>query len=947
MRGRLAALRGRWMTSWVLLTVVVFVGVTLGPSLIGMRTLLSVNLLTNYFPWRAAGADTVGHASCTGDTVDSVMPGIAYMRHTLYSGHLPNWQGLTSGGSPLGSVPNLGLLNPLSLPYLVLPLWLAPAFVKLLELVAAIGGMFLFLRRLDVSRPAAILAGLVFATSGFMIVWTNWPQTRVAALIPALFWAVERLVQLLRPVDAALVALVVASMLLGGFPAVTGYSLYLAGAYFIARAVLLYRENVRALVRAGVLAVAGLVVGALLAMIQLLPFAANYGSSNLDYRSGYGVRNLATWGLLTLFAPTSHGLCIAGQRYHANSIELVAYVGSAALVLALLGAAAWRVSRTSIGRGSVSFFVVATLAILSIGWGSTVVLRVIHHLPVFSNNYVGRIRSVLGFTIAVLVGLGFDALMRHRQAAISRPWLAWVRGSAVWVVAVALGVDAVYRAHQTAIHGKYWGDVARALVVPGLLGIASLLVVGVARIPRLREHGRVLALVALPVLVAAQAAFFFHKMLPGDDPSDFYPQTATHRFLEHNLGHQRFDASSITMYPATALYYGLRTATGHAFHEDQWAALLRAADPKAMRTRTFSAFSSLMTPTKVADSPILDRMGVSYYVSAPSGVTGTVGIPGSASAASPVTVPAGGTASCSVPGGPLRGVVVHPAANLVAASVARGITFHVQVRSGERTISSGRFMSGAGRGTDVAIAVAGEDLSPGVPITVDVSVDGATSAMVLEAGASGVACEPVRPAADGLKLVYADAGSIIYQRLTALPRIRWASATEVVADPVQQVATLAAGVPANTVVLGAAGPAADGKPAQVSVLEDSGDSISARVVASGAGYLTVADAMQQRGWSATVDGKAVALVSADAAMVAIPVPAGTHRIAFDYRAPGQRVGAALSALAAGLIIGVYGWEWRRRRRPGRPRHAQQAETAAPLPDPVPEQVSLDLGRQDP
>jgi len=39
--------------------------------------------------------------------------------------------------------------------------------------------------------------------------WTNWPQTEVAACIPALFWATERLVQRARATDAVLIAIVV------------------------------------------------------------------------------------------------------------------------------------------------------------------------------------------------------------------------------------------------------------------------------------------------------------------------------------------------------------------------------------------------------------------------------------------------------------------------------------------------------------------------------------------------------------------------------------------------------------------------------------------------------------------------------------------------------------------------------------------------------------------
>jgi len=208
----------RVATAYTAATILVFAMVCIGPSLVGLRSLISVNALTNYFPWRADGSAALGHEMCTGDTIDTVMPSIAYVRHSWLHGSLGAWQGLIGGGSPLGALPNLGLLDPLSAPYFVFPLWMAPAYVKLLELVIAGGGTYLFLRRLNLSRPASMLAGLVFGTSGFMVMWSNWPQTRVAALIPPLFWAVERLVQRLRPGDAALVAIVVASIVLAVSP---------------------------------------------------------------------------------------------------------------------------------------------------------------------------------------------------------------------------------------------------------------------------------------------------------------------------------------------------------------------------------------------------------------------------------------------------------------------------------------------------------------------------------------------------------------------------------------------------------------------------------------------------------------------------------------------------------------------------------------------------------
>jgi uncharacterized membrane protein YfhO len=83
------------------------------------------------------------------------------------------------------------------------------------------------------------------------------------------------------------------------------------------------------------------------------------------------------------------------------------------------------------------------------------------------------------------------------------------------------------------------------------------------------------------------------------------------------------------------------------------------------------------------------------------------------------------------------------------------------------------------------------------------------------------------------------------------------------------------------------------------------------VTALGNGWLVVADAMQQPGWSVTVDGHPAPLVPADDAMVAVAVPTGTHHVAFTYRAPGQVTGAALTAV--GLLVAIILMVWDRRR----------------------------------
>lgn len=57
------------------------------------------------------------------------------------------------------------------------------------------------------------------------------------------------------------------------------------------------------------------------------------------------------------------------------------------------------------------------------------------------------------------------------------------------------------------------------------------------------------------------------------------------------------------------------------------------------------------------------------------------------------------------------------------------------------------------------------------------------------------------------------------------------------------------------------------------------------------------------GWSATMDGMPAPVTPANALAMAIPVPAGAHRVQLRYKTPGRTTGAALSVMSlAGLVL---------------------------------------------
>jgi hypothetical protein len=91
---------------------------------------------------------------------------------------------------------------------------------------------------------------------------------------------------------------------------------------------------------------------------------------------------------------------------------------------------------------------------------------------------------------------------------------------------------------------------------------------------------------------------------------------------------------------------------------------------------------------------------------------------------------------------------------------------------------------------------------------------------------------------------------------------------------------------------------------QVQITEYKPERVTLSVHASAPGYLLLADAWHP-GWVARVDGVETPIRRADLIFRAVPVSAGTHQIEFEYKPMSLYIGAAVSALAALIVIGIF------------------------------------------
>lgn len=894
----------------MVLLIIAFASLAIGAPLAGLGVFAGTDLLTG-----------TAKTALLDNTVDSAFPQSDLFFAMLRHGTWLNWNPYIAGGVPLAATPNAGLLSPLMVPYLILPGWLAPAEVKLLEIICSVAGCFVYLRRIRLSRVAALLGGLVFVTSGFMIIWTNWPQSRVAAFIPALFWAVERLAQRRhRPIDVALLALIVAAMLLGGFPAVTGYALYTAAGYYLVRAAVTARYRLKALGYSVAAGAGGVLLGFGLAAFQLIPFGAFMDHAYIADRRQHPGSHLSPAALVTTVAPWAAGTTNPDRPpaffLRANFMESMSYLGVAALVLVLYAVSRPRSARQALPPGVFVTVVAASLLWLELIYFGGPVLALLQHLPVFNFNFVSRARCMPAFLLAVLAAVGYELLVHRPETVTPTPRWRQAVATGLWAAVFAVLVGVWFAARHAAlvapIRSRYAasssvtpivialdtiGKRTATLTRQGLLAIALFAVAsGLVLLARRRERAwRAAGVALLPVLVVAQALSVTTPLLPRPSRDTFYPRTDAVSYLAANLGADRVAGNGL--FPGIATQYRLRSLDGHAYVDRKLTELMSGVPSWAMAYHTL--FYVRPDPGD-ATSPILDRLAARYFVAPatanPFGTVQRAAPPGGT-----VTLQPGQSIQTPLPSpGPLRGIGF-----TIRGPVSADTALTVVLRDPAGALLGRgvwRPPQGFAYGPDnqpVIIAVAGEDIAASTPVTAEFTLTGSGPVTLLESGSTPVMAV-FRPAADNLRLVFAGS-AVVYQRLTALPRIRWAS-QQLVLPENAQVAALAAGqVPADTVVVARAAGPADGKPAQLHVRYDKPDAISLDVQAEGAGYVVVADALRT-GWSVAVDGRPAAIVPADHAVAAVAVPAGTHRITLRYTSPAGNLGTWLSLASVGLLL---------------------------------------------
>lgn len=889
-----------------------FVVVLLAPALFGLRSLASTDQLYVQEPWsNQVDAPSDVTAGLTWDTYDFFQPRWIEQRERLLDGDLPMVGDTYPGAEPLASLPITGMLDPLHLPWLVLPGWLAPGFTKALQLLVALGGMAAWCRRLGLSRRAALVGGLAYASSGFITYWTGWPQSNTAAVIPVVFFAIEGVVQRPTARRAAGLAAAFAWLLATGFPSVALYTVFAAAPYALVRLAATRAWSVRSW-RAPVVALVGAaVLGALLLVVQLQPLR-DLVKWNLRRRDGQLNATIPVRRLLSTLFPHLEGIPNFHEGPRAEATSGQYFVGISAAGWALYGCT--RI-RHRLPRGVFAYCMVGLVAIFAVVVVGGPFLSAVQLLPFMSQNPVERMLTVASLLLAVLAAAGVEAWWLRDER---HPWLS--RTAAISLGAAGGGAVVMLAA---VVSFRRWS------IIPGSAALTLVMVaVAVGGTVWLwwrsrGGHGAVTRY-GVPILVALEGVLFVLPNLGFVERDDFYPPSTSVSAAVALQGTDRVDGERV-LPPGVGTAYGLRSFSGHGFITGEWYDLIDRVQDEATRSLTFSRFDFFGDE---ANNPVLDRVSVRYLFR-PIGY-----LPGRAETAD-IAVD-GGAAPAVSPGGPssltITASVVGPFRGFYVAlpeAVVDGMRVAVTV-DGEPQLS--RPLDSDAGNTQFAVVVAAEDRGDTARTEVTITVTAAAGAVIVGSAAEGVTAQVVRPIDDGQRLVHVSDGAI-WERLAALPRYRWASAAEVVVGKYPRLAWLATPQDADTVLLGAApNTQPSGTGSVVSVDESEPEARSIRTDSDGPGLLVIADAYRN-GWTAYVDGVETPVVRAEHALMAVEVPAGQHTVRFEYTPPGWPNAWRLSLLALLVVAVLATWPWwAARLRPLTDRlYTQRAEPAPSLP----------------
>jgi hypothetical protein len=477
------------------------------------------------------------------------------VRRALRDWRLPIWTPAMSAGLPLLADQQSAPLFPLTWIGVVLPYDWSRAWINVLKLVLAALGTYMLARALALRRGPALLGGVSYAFTSYLVIWLLHPHANAYVVLPWLLLAADRLCERGAVRDAALLGLGLGIAFLGGQPE-SGLIVSLATAAWAIHRLIGARPARRELAQRLVLGAAAAVLGAALAAVMLLPLLEAIHQAIDSSRSQ---PPLPARSISALFFPKYWGILGAGP---ANFAERTMYAGALPLLLAAGGLVARR------PRGPQLFFAGLVAVSLAVALDTGPFSRAVHGLPVLDQAALPRVLILASFGIAMLAAFGLELLLSASAAERRRmliaaavvavlPALVVVGAHTQWLGVLPDAVKRVFGAGRETIDAVAFGSVLRWLAL-AVAAIAVFVALG-----RWRRRGTLLiaAAIGLTALDLLTTTAGYNPAISKAEASPPEPPAVAALRGATAAGGRVVGVQA--MQPNTASRWGLEDARGH------------------------------------------------------------------------------------------------------------------------------------------------------------------------------------------------------------------------------------------------------------------------------------------------------------------------------------------------------------------------------------------------
>lgn len=517
----------------------------------------------------------------------------------------PLWDPYNFSGTPLLANFQSAVFYPLNIILFILPFSLGWSFLVFLQPLLAAFFLYLYLRKLKLSQTASLLAGIIFAFSGFNIAWLEWNTLSQTLLwLPLIFLCIEYIIQERRKLFWSLFFIFsLSASLFAGHIQTFFYVYILVQTYFLTRFIQINKSK-----KIFLLYILLNVIVLLVTAIQWYPTLQfiNLSGRNLDQinwqQDGWFI---PFQNLIQFIAPDFFGNPATLNYWGIwNYAEFVGYIGILPLIFVLFSLFFRRDKKT------IFYSVIGIIALLLALPLPLSKLIYQFHVPFLSTSQPTRLIGIIDFCFAVLAGLGFDYFQKTDKKKVFFPvLLLGIIFMVVW------GYLSLFYKQIFSVDLSNIFIAKHNFIFPSILFVFSLLLlIGIISISQ--NLIRNVLYIACIILVIFDLFRFAQKFTPFTPIQYLYPSSKTIQFLQKNSGNYRFmSVDNRVLPPNFSSMYHLQSVEGYdPLYVQNYGEFIAASERGEANIQPPFGFNRIITPHNY-HSPIINLLGVKYLLS--------------------------------------------------------------------------------------------------------------------------------------------------------------------------------------------------------------------------------------------------------------------------------------------------------------------------------------------